>query len=118
MSEFAFRAKDSGLPNSKGAGPRVTSQEERAAAYDHFVTRLMALPEAVGYQWFQWSDEPKEGRRGGENSNYGLVTIHNEPYGQLVAGVGAANRAACKLHTTARPRASPAPPNAKEPTTP
>ncbi|HEX4340818.1 MAG TPA: hypothetical protein VH062_33145 [Polyangiaceae bacterium] len=104
ISEFAFRADDAGLPNSKGAGPRVRDQKERAAAYAHFVSRLMALPEAVGYQWFQWSDEPREGRPGGENSNYGLVTIKNEPYAPFVSGVKAANLSASKLHGAAKAR--------------
>ena len=30
ISEFSFRGDDSGLPNSRGAGPRVESQLERA----------------------------------------------------------------------------------------
>jgi hypothetical protein len=34
------------------------------------------LPSCVGYHWFEYRDEPKEGRGGdGENSNYGLVKI-------------------------------------------
>ena len=106
VSEFAFRADDSGLPNSKGAGPRVVSQRERGAAFAHFVSRLMALPEAVGYQWFQWSDEPKEGRKGGENSNYGLVTIENEPYGPFITAITAINQAAAGLHAHATPATS------------
>jgi len=34
----------------------------------------------VGYYWFVHCDEPKEGRFNGENSNYGVVNIHDEVY--------------------------------------
>jgi hypothetical protein len=98
VSEFAFRARDAGLPNRKGAGPILANQDARGAAYRTYVTRLMSLPEAVGYQWFQWSDEPKEGRPGGEDSNFGVVTIGNEPYPAFVKKARAANAAAVTAH--------------------
>ncbi len=104
ISEFAFRAEDAGLPNSKGAGPRMRDQKERAAAYAHFVSRLMALPEAVGYQWFQWSDEPREGRRAGRTRTTASSRSRNEPYAPFVSGVKAANLAASKLHGAAKAR--------------
>lgn len=98
VTEFAFRAQDSGLPNTRGAGPKVPSQAARAKAYADYVTRLESLPEAIGYHWFQWSDEPKEGRFDGENSNYGLVNIADEPYAEFVEAVRAANKAAFEAH--------------------
>jgi hypothetical protein len=98
VTEFAFRATDSGLPNTKGAGPKVPNEKARASAYANFVTRLESLPGAVGYHWFQWSDEPKEGRFDGENSNYGFVTNGDKPYAAFVRGVKAANRAALCIH--------------------
>ena len=98
VAEFAFRAENAGLPNTQGAGPKVPDQVARARAYRNYVTELESLPEAVGYQWFEWCDEPKEGRFDGENSNYGLVNIDDQPYSQFVTRVKAANREALAVH--------------------
>lgn len=98
VAEFAFRATNSGLPNAQGAGPKVPDQAARARAYTNYVTELESLPEAVGYQWFEWCDEPKEGRFDGENSNYGLVNIEDQPYSEFVNQVKAANREAISVH--------------------
>lgn len=98
VAEFAFRAKDSGLPNTKGAGPEVPDQAARGRAYTNFVTWLESLPEAVGYHWFEWCDEPVQGRFDGENSNYGLVNIKDQPYPQFVDAVKTAYADALSLH--------------------
>jgi agarase len=98
VGEFAFRAENSGLPNTQGAGPKVPDQAARAKAYADYVTRLESLPEAVGYHWFEWVDEPKEGRFDGENSNYGLVDIHDRPFLEFVVAVKKANDAAWDAH--------------------
>jgi agarase len=101
MGEFAFRSEDTGLPNTKGAGPRVPTMAARAEAYRDYVTRLVSLPEAVGYHWFQWSDQPQEGRFDGENSNYGLVNINDEPYASFVEAVKQVNSEVIELHRRA-----------------
>ena len=101
VGEFAFRAEDSGLPNTRGAGPKVPNQAARAKAYADYATRLESLPEAVGYHWFEWVDEPKEGRFDGENSNYGLVDIHDRPYQEFVEAAKQANTAAVEAHKKA-----------------
>jgi hypothetical protein len=106
IGEFAFRAENSGLPNTHGAGPKVADQRARAQAYADYVTRLESLPEAVGYHWFEWVDEPKEGRFEGddvqgENSNYGLVDIQDHPYQEFVEAVKKANVAALDVHKKA-----------------
>ncbi len=101
ITEFAFRSEDSGLPNTRGAGPKVPDQQARAKAYTDYVTRLESLPEAVGYHWFEWVDEPKEGRFDGENSNYGLVDINDKPYQEFVDAVKQANHAALEAHQKA-----------------
>ncbi len=98
VAEFAFRAENSGLPNTQGAGPKVPDQAARARAYKNFVKELESVPEAVGYQWFEWCDEPGQGRFDGENSNYGLVNIEDQPYSQFVTEVKAANREAISVH--------------------
>ncbi|MGO8787056.1 MAG: beta-agarase [Terriglobia bacterium] len=101
VGEFAFRAENSGLPNTHGAGPKVPDQMARAKAYTDYATRLESLPEAVGYHWFEWVDEPKEGRFDGEDSNYGVVDIRDRPYREFVEGVKKANAAALAVHRTA-----------------
>jgi len=98
VTEFAFRATDSGLPNTRGAGPRVPNQQARAKAFADYVERLLSLPEAVGYHWFEWVDEPKEGRFDGEDSNYGLVNINDQPYEDFIAVVTATNKDAIDIH--------------------
>ena len=92
VSEFSFRAKDSGLPNTWPPGwavqPVVETQRDRAAKYEHYVMQWFSQPWFVGAHWFEHADEPKEGRAGdGENGNYGLVTIEDEPYHEFVTAV-------------------------------
>ncbi len=101
ITEFAFRAQNSGLPNTQGAGPKVPDQAARAKAYADYVTRLESLPEALGYHWFEWVDEPKEGRFDGENSNYGLVDIQDRPYQEFIETVKKANAQAFEIHRRA-----------------
>lgn len=103
VSEFSFRALDSGSPNTVGAGPWVFSQWGRARAYERYVVRLASLPEAIGYHWFRWADEPREGRSDGENSNYGLVSLTDAPYDEFVAAATVANRADVHVHRGAQP---------------
>jgi transposase InsO family protein len=74
-----------------------SDQGVQYAATD-YVTRLESLPEAVGYHWFEWSDEPKEGRFDGENSNYGFVNIQDEVYEEFAQAARAANQAAIEAH--------------------
>lgn len=84
ITEFSFKAMDSGLPNTKGAGKPVETQKDRAENFAKYVEVLMEMPFAVGYHWFEHADEPAEGRFDGENSNYGLVNIKDEPWEILV----------------------------------
>ncbi len=81
VTEFSFKAMDSGLPNTKGAAKPVATQEDRAKGFTGYVEALAALPSCVGYHWFEYRDEPKEGRRlDGENSNYGVVRPDFTPW--------------------------------------
>jgi len=84
ISEWAFRARDSGLPNTKGAGPLVDTQADRGDKYREYLTALLRMPFVVGAHWFKYADEPAEGRFDGENSNYGLVNIRDEPYTEFI----------------------------------
>ena len=80
LTEFSFKAMDSGLPNTRGAGHPVETQKDRAEGFKRYVHGLIDLPFMVGFHWFEHADEPKEGRFDGENSNYGLVTIEDRPW--------------------------------------
>jgi hypothetical protein len=85
LTEFGFKAMDSGLYNSKGAGYAVESQQDRADLFTDYVEDLARLPSCMGFFWFQYRDQPKEGRGlDGENSNYGLVKFDGTPWKVLV----------------------------------
>lgn len=101
LTEFSFKAQDSGLPNTKGAGRPLATQQERADHFDHYVTALAKMPFVVGFHWFEYADEPKEGRFDGENSNYGLVDIKDDPWQVLVERMTRVNASIEEVHRTA-----------------
>jgi hypothetical protein len=85
ITEWSFKAMDSGLPNTKGAAIPVYDQSARADGYEWYVEGALALPFVVGLHWFQYTDQPILGRSlDGENSNYGVVDVNDEPYFTLV----------------------------------
>ena len=98
IGEFSFRSEDSGLPNTRGAGPKVKTQAERAAAFKNYVSLALQNPNLVGYHWFEHCDEPKQGRFDGENSNYGVVNIRDEVYEELTRAMTEINAKAEALH--------------------
>jgi hypothetical protein len=105
LSEFSFKAMDSGLPNTKGAAKPVATQEDRARGFTRYVEALAALPGCVGYHWFQYRDQPKEGRRlDGENSNYGVVKIDWTPWETLTVRMRQVNAGLEELHAKASVR--------------
>lgn len=85
VTEWSFPSLDSGLPCTGGAGMRVRTQAERAAATELFARTMLAAPEVVGYDYFMWVDEPRLGisRSFREDSNYGLVAESGEVYRDL-----------------------------------
>ncbi len=98
IGEFSFRATDSGLPNTNGAGPIVPTQADRAAAFRHYVTAALKSRVLVGYHWFEHADQPVEGRFDGENSNFGTVTIQDRVYEELTRTMTVVNAKAEELH--------------------
>lgn len=100
ITEFAWRAAEnnSSNPNTRGAGAVVKTQAERAAAYERFVTGLADVPTIIGAHWFEFADQSPQGRFDGEDSNYGIVDIHNKPYEALLAAMERANGAAPVIH--------------------
>ncbi len=101
VTEFSFKAMDSGLPNTKGAGKPVETQQDRAHHFTSFVTELLNIPYMIGYHWFEYVDEPKEGRFDGENSNYGLVNIKDEPWEILTQEMTQTNSKIEQIHSQA-----------------
>ncbi len=87
-TEWAYPALDTECPCRKGAGQRVPTQRERAAASALFARTMLSEPAVIGYVHFRWVDEPPLGRwkmKDGEDCNYGLVNLRDEPY-ELLTG--------------------------------
>jgi agarase len=122
VSEWTYRAADSGLPNTwLPFFPTLATQADRADAYASYVRRALARPYLLGIHWFKYTDFPAEGRTNGENSNQGITDIHDdlwttltdrmrvvnagvEPQRFLVTGGGkAATDCAIELATSASP---------------
>jgi hypothetical protein len=101
IGEFSFRGDDAGLPNTHGGGVRVPTQADRAVAFTRYVSTALRRPELLGYHWFEHADQPAEGRFDGENSNYGIVDIADEPYETLAAAMTALNGRADAIHLAA-----------------
>ena len=101
VTEFSYKAMDSGLPNTKGAGEPVQTQRERAYLAARYALAVAELPFAVGYHWFQYMDQPAQGRFDGENSNFGLVKIDDEPWELLTRVFAYVNSRAEEVHAGA-----------------
>lgn len=86
LSSFSYRAADSGLPNSwPPVYPTLATQTQRADAYETTMRRALERPFVVGAHWFEYVDQPEEGRGfDAENNNFGLVTIEDAPYTELL----------------------------------
>jgi hypothetical protein len=82
ISEFGYRAADSGLPNSIPQGfVTVPTQQARGEATSNYVQCALNTPYIVGTHWFEMTDDPAAGRIGdGENSNFGLLSVGDTPY--------------------------------------
>jgi len=121
LTEWSYPAKDTPCPCKVGAGQRVPTQRERAAASALMARTLMGEGAVVGYSYFRWVDQPPLGRwkkTGGEDCNYGLVDERDEPYARLTAAltaaqgemydlrrrIGTANPAVCPASTVPYPR--------------
>jgi hypothetical protein len=90
LSEFSFHSLDgrSGNRNTIGFGAQVLDQQARGEGYRLFTTRLARVPWIVGADWFQWNDEPPSGRiNDGEDANFGMVDIDDQPYDALIEAV-------------------------------
>jgi len=112
VSEWGFSAVDGPCPCTTGGGQRFRTQAQRTAATLTTARTYLAMPFLVGYDFFMWVDEPREGIRpeSPEDTAYGLLPEVGDPY--PVA------EALARLHANLpRWRASP-PPAPREPPTP
>lgn len=86
ISEWSYRAADSGLPNTwPPLFPTLQTQAQRAAAYEAYVKALLSTNYVVGQHWFELTDEPAAGRFDNEDSNFGLVDGYDNPYPLLTS---------------------------------
>ena len=93
VSEWGYRAADSGLPNTwPPIYPTLATQRDRADAYERTVRRALAHPWIVGQHWFIYTDQPPEGRFDGENNNWGLLSEKDAPYAELVERAAGVHR--------------------------
>ncbi len=99
-TEFTWRARQnaSGDPNTRGAGTIVETQAERGAAYAALVADMATVPYVIASHWFEFADQSPQGRFDGEDSNYGVVDIHNKPYVDLLAAMKSTNARVHELH--------------------
>lgn len=99
-TEFSWRARQnsSGDPNTRGAATVFETQAERAAAYSGLVSDIATIPYVIGSHWFEFADQSPQGRFDGEDSNYGIVDIHNKPYTELLGAMKIINAKVRDLH--------------------
>lgn len=98
VSEFYMAAQQNRTGNKNDAStfPVVMTQAERAEGFRNTLRALLRTPYVVGADWFQYYDEPEYGRFDGENYDFGLVDIHDQPYKSLTTAAQSLNLTAIK----------------------
>jgi len=87
VAEYSFIGETPQTPDTvPGVYAVYPTQEARALAYTDYIAPLYEdAPWVVGDEWFEYVDEPQGGRvADGENDNFGLVNVENQPYDDLV----------------------------------
>ena len=86
VAEYSFIASTPQTPDTvPGLYAVYPTQQARAAAYANYVEpKYVASKWVVGDEWFEDVDEPDGGRFDGENNNFGVVDVENQPYTVLV----------------------------------
>jgi len=102
ISEWFFAARENRTGNrNNGHLMTVATQDERAVGAAAATLNFAAIPEVVGAHWFQYYDHPKGGRGDGEDYDFGLVDVDNQPYQRLTSGLAIANRSVPEVHASA-----------------
>ncbi|QVL30908.1 hypothetical protein KIH39_18915 [Telmatocola sphagniphila] len=99
LTEYAFLAKHnrSGNTNKDYERVVVANDRERGELYSHCAEALCKLPFLVGFHWFQYFDEPSQGRGDGENCNFGFVDVEDAVYEDLARAATEANKKVLNL---------------------
>jgi hypothetical protein len=86
LAEYSFIASGPNTPDTvPGTLAVYPTQQARAAAYTDTMAPLYEdAPWVVGDEWFEYVDEPAGGRFDGENNNFGVVNVDDQPYQDLV----------------------------------
>ncbi len=87
VAEYSFTGETPQTPDTiPGVYAIYPTQAARALAYADYMAPLYEdAPWVVGDEWFEYVDEPQGGRvPDGENDNFGLVSVENQPYDDLV----------------------------------
>jgi hypothetical protein len=89
IGEFHFGSIDRGLPHPGLKG--VANQAARGDAYSYYMEQGFTRPEIVGLNYFEWLDEPINGRYDGENFNIGVMDVCHQPYKELTDAIKSTN---------------------------
>lgn len=90
VSEFGFSAMDQGRVG--GGYPGAITENDRVQAYNAYINDVKTWPNMVGLHYYKWEDEPVSGRMwDNANHTYGLVSITDVPYQQMVDAATQAN---------------------------
>ena len=104
ISEWFFAAHENRTGNhNNGHLMTVQTQAERARGAAAAAQSFVRMPQIVGLHWFQYYDHPPGGRPDGEDYNFGLVDIHDQPYEELTQALGQVNPRLADTHQTAGP---------------
>jgi hypothetical protein len=92
ITEWFYRRRRPGVSSFPPFLPEVVDGAAQAAAFAAYMDGLLTLRFVVGEHWFQWMDQPVEGRADGENQLIGVVSIDddlNRPLADEVARINA-----------------------------
>lgn len=78
---------------------QAKDQAERGIAYRYYLEQASSLPNFVGAYWFEWKDEPVQGRMDGENYNIGFVDVTDRPYTELVEAAKLTHKRLYDVHS-------------------
>ena len=90
IGEYSFMAYGPETPDTlPGIYQVAATQQGRANEYENYFAPLYEdAPWLVGDDWFQYVDEPVNGRTGdGENDNFGLIDVNGNPYPDIVSAI-------------------------------
>ncbi|HLY54052.1 MAG TPA: hypothetical protein VKS60_00760 [Stellaceae bacterium] len=101
VSEWFYAAAENRTGNrNNGHLMTVATQAERGRGAAAAIGQFARLPDLVGLHWFQYADNPKGGRADGEDYDFGLVDIDDQPYQTLIDAIAPALHDAAATHAS------------------